>query len=92
MGLLLLRMVDINDVYMAEWLAESLERKPRPSQFTGRAIYYRLTMEAYIDLLNDDNSLSIYYLSNNRLALTVYQIILACRTVTVFQSLAFDNL
>ena len=49
-------------------------------------------MEAYTDLLNDKNSLSIYYLSNNGLALTVYQIMVAYPTVTVFQSLAIEHL
>ena len=69
-----------------------IERKPRPSEITGRAIYCHITMEAYTDLLNSENSLSIYYLSNNGLALTVYQIMVAYPTATVFQSLAFDHL
>ena len=75
------------------WLNGRVIRTKAETEPIHRAGYLlRLTMETYIDLLNDENSLSIYHLSSNGLALTVYQIILAYPKVTVFQSLAFGHL
>lgn len=82
------------NVYMALVDCPNLEAKGETERIHRAGCLLPSYSGGYVDLLNDENSLSISYLSINRLALTVYQIILACRTVTVFQfqSLAIDHL
>ena len=80
------------NVYMALVDCPNLEAKGETERIHRAGCLLPSYSGGYVDLLNDENSLSISYLSINRLALTVYRIILTCRTVTVFQSLAIDHL